>query len=95
MDLVMAPRVLGLSVGDEAVDSTHSTMIHHNFPSPTGFLVLSAESDLAHDAFCLSECRKEKDEQEYYCYSEFGKYTSKPPFQNPPRENKHHEVANI
>ncbi|XP_075903952.1 UPF0450 protein C17orf58 homolog isoform X2 [Nelusetta ayraudi] len=33
--------------------------------------LLRRESDLAHDAFCLSECRKEKDEREYYCYSEF------------------------
>ncbi|XP_040002902.1 uncharacterized protein LOC120800688 isoform X2 [Xiphias gladius] len=30
-----------------------------------------SESDFAHDAFCLSECRKEKEEREYYCYSEF------------------------
>ena len=34
----------------------------------------SAESDFTHDAFCMSECRKEKDEKEYYCYSEFGMY---------------------
>uniref|UniRef100_A0A8D3CF85 NTR domain-containing protein n=1 Tax=Scophthalmus maximus TaxID=52904 RepID=A0A8D3CF85_SCOMX len=31
----------------------------------------SAESDFTHDAFCMSECRKEKEEREYYCYSEF------------------------
>lgn len=36
--------------------------------------LFSAESDFAHDAFCMSECRKEKDEREYYCYSEFGKF---------------------
>lgn len=34
----------------------------------------SAESDFTHDAFCMSECRKEKEEREYYCYSEFGMY---------------------
>lgn len=34
----------------------------------------SAESDFAQDAFCVTECRKEKDEREYYCYSEFGKF---------------------
>lgn len=44
--------------------------------SPPLLLFISAESDFAHDAFCLSECRKEKDEREYYCYSEFGKSTS-------------------
>ncbi|XP_007567293.2 uncharacterized protein LOC103148449 [Poecilia formosa] len=35
------------------------------------FEVLRRESDYTHDAFCMSECRKEKDEREYYCYSEF------------------------
>ncbi|XP_058496659.1 UPF0450 protein C17orf58 homolog isoform X2 [Solea solea] len=30
-----------------------------------------SESDLTHDAFCMSECRKEKEEREHYCYSEF------------------------
>ncbi|XP_008419287.1 uncharacterized protein LOC103471819 [Poecilia reticulata] len=35
------------------------------------FDVLRRESDYTHDAFCMSECRKEKDEREYYCYSEF------------------------
>ncbi|XP_038142435.1 uncharacterized protein LOC119784454 isoform X2 [Cyprinodon tularosa] len=35
------------------------------------FDVLKRESDYTHDAFCMSECRKEKDEREYYCYSEF------------------------
>uniref|UniRef100_A0A1A8ETV3 Procollagen C-endopeptidase enhancer n=1 Tax=Nothobranchius korthausae TaxID=1143690 RepID=A0A1A8ETV3_9TELE len=35
------------------------------------FDVLRRESDYTHDAFCLSECRKEKDEKEYYCFSEF------------------------
>lgn len=39
--------------------------------SQAAFL-FSAESDYTHDAFCMSECRKEKDEREYYCYSEFG-----------------------
>lgn len=36
--------------------------------------LFSAEPDFAHDAFCMSECRKEKDEREFYCYSEFGKF---------------------
>ncbi|XP_017290642.1 uncharacterized protein LOC108247205 [Kryptolebias marmoratus] len=35
------------------------------------FDILRRESDYTHDAFCMSECRKEKDEREYYCYSEF------------------------
>ncbi|XP_061588470.1 UPF0450 protein C17orf58 homolog [Cololabis saira] len=35
------------------------------------FDILRRESDFTHDAFCTSECRKEKDEREYYCYSEF------------------------
>ncbi|KAM6939540.1 uncharacterized protein FYW49_007688 [Xenentodon cancila] len=35
------------------------------------FDILRRESDFTHDAFCISECRKEKDEREYYCYSEF------------------------
>ncbi|XP_029992277.1 uncharacterized protein LOC115420854 [Sphaeramia orbicularis] len=35
------------------------------------FDVLRRESDFTHDAFCMSECRKEKEEREYYCYSEF------------------------
>uniref|UniRef100_A0A087Y8C2 Chromosome 17 open reading frame 58 n=1 Tax=Poecilia formosa TaxID=48698 RepID=A0A087Y8C2_POEFO len=38
--------------------------------SQAAFL-FSTESDYTHDAFCMSECRKEKDEREYYCYSEF------------------------
>lgn len=40
---------------------------------PPPLLFFSAESDFTHDAFCTSECRKEKDEREFYCYSEFGK----------------------
>ncbi|MEQ2235483.1 hypothetical protein ILYODFUR_002850 [Ilyodon furcidens] len=35
------------------------------------FDVLKRESDYTQDAFCMSECRKEKDEREYYCYTEF------------------------
>lgn len=35
------------------------------------FDVFRRESDFTHDAFCMSECRKEKDEREHYCYSEF------------------------
>ncbi|XP_026159566.1 uncharacterized protein LOC113128442 [Mastacembelus armatus] len=35
------------------------------------FDILRRESDFMHDAFCMSECRKEKDEREYYCFSEF------------------------
>ncbi|XP_029919719.1 uncharacterized protein LOC115367896 isoform X2 [Myripristis murdjan] len=35
------------------------------------FDILKKESDFTHDAFCLSECRKEKEERDYYCYSEF------------------------
>ncbi|CAL8329602.1 unnamed protein product [Lota lota] len=33
--------------------------------------VLKRESDFPHDSFCLSECRKEREEREHYCYSEF------------------------
>ncbi|CAL8257555.1 unnamed protein product [Arctogadus glacialis] len=29
------------------------------------------ESDFTHDASCLSECRKEREEGEHYCHSEF------------------------
>ncbi|XP_071361871.1 UPF0450 protein C17orf58 homolog [Trachinotus anak] len=35
------------------------------------FDIMRRESDFTHDAFCMSECRKEKEEREYYCYSEF------------------------
>ncbi|CAK6953328.1 uncharacterized protein LOC121881100 isoform X1 [Scomber scombrus] len=35
------------------------------------FDILRREPDFTHDAFCMSECRKEKEEREYYCYSEF------------------------
>ncbi|XP_058496658.1 UPF0450 protein C17orf58 homolog isoform X1 [Solea solea] len=35
------------------------------------FDIMRRESDLTHDAFCMSECRKEKEEREHYCYSEF------------------------
>ncbi|XP_061536581.1 UPF0450 protein C17orf58 homolog [Phycodurus eques] len=35
------------------------------------FDILRRESDLTHDAFCMTECRKEKDERDYYCYTEF------------------------
>ncbi|XP_033985732.1 uncharacterized protein LOC117481906 [Trematomus bernacchii] len=41
-----------------------SSLLYH-------FDILRRESDFPHDAFCMSECRKEKDEREYYCYSEF------------------------
>ncbi|KAF3852331.1 hypothetical protein F7725_005686 [Dissostichus mawsoni] len=41
-----------------------SSLLYH-------FDILKRESDFPHDAFCMSECRKEKDEREYYCYSEF------------------------
>ncbi|XP_072319961.1 UPF0450 protein C17orf58 homolog [Eucyclogobius newberryi] len=41
-----------------------SSLLYH-------FDVLRRESDFTHDAFCLSECRKERDEREHYCYSEF------------------------
>lgn len=43
-------------------------------PSCPLLVFFSAESDFTHDAFCMSECRKEKEEREYYCYSEFGKW---------------------
>ncbi|KAM8880255.1 uncharacterized protein AB9W97_015161 isoform 1-T1 [Spinachia spinachia] len=35
------------------------------------FDILRRESDFTHEAFCMSDCRKEKEEREYYCYSEF------------------------
>ncbi|XP_068607125.1 UPF0450 protein C17orf58 homolog [Brachionichthys hirsutus] len=35
------------------------------------FDILRRESDFSHDAFCVSECRREKEEREHYCYSEF------------------------
>lgn len=50
---------------------THFLLIPLSRPP---LLVLSTESDFTHDAFCTSECRKEKEEREYYCYSEFGEH---------------------
>ncbi|TNN47969.1 UPF0450 protein C17orf58 [Liparis tanakae] len=41
-----------------------SSLLYH-------FDILRRDSDFTHDAFCMSECRKEKEEREYYCYSEF------------------------
>ncbi|KAG9277461.1 hypothetical protein AMEX_G7468 [Astyanax mexicanus] len=41
-----------------------SSLLYH-------FDILKKESDFAQDAVCLSECRKEKDETEHFCYSEF------------------------
>ncbi|XP_036395812.1 uncharacterized protein LOC118785328 isoform X1 [Megalops cyprinoides] len=41
-----------------------SSLLYH-------FDVLKKESDFSQEAVCLSECRKEKEEREYYCYSEF------------------------
>ncbi|KAG7223705.1 hypothetical protein INR49_015431, partial [Caranx melampygus] len=41
-----------------------SSLLYH-------FDILRREPDFTHDAFCMSECRKEKEEREYYCYSEF------------------------
>lgn len=38
------------------------------------FFSILLESDFSQDAVCLSECRKERDEREHYCYSEFGKF---------------------
>ncbi|KAJ8002116.1 hypothetical protein DPEC_G00176480 [Dallia pectoralis] len=35
------------------------------------FDILKRESDFTHDAVCMSECRKEKEEREYYCHGEF------------------------
>uniref|UniRef100_A0AAY4A9B4 NTR domain-containing protein n=2 Tax=Denticeps clupeoides TaxID=299321 RepID=A0AAY4A9B4_9TELE len=42
-----------------------SFSLHHHFD------IFKRESEFAQDAVCLSECRKEKDEREHYCYSEF------------------------
>ncbi|XP_048869234.1 UPF0450 protein C17orf58 homolog [Brienomyrus brachyistius] len=41
-----------------------SSLLYH-------FDVLKKESDFSQEAVCLSECRKEKEEKEHYCYSEF------------------------
>ncbi|XP_062402437.1 UPF0450 protein C17orf58 homolog [Sardina pilchardus] len=41
-----------------------SSLLYH-------FDILKRESDFSQDAVCLSECRKERDEREHYCYSEF------------------------
>ncbi|XP_061888701.1 UPF0450 protein C17orf58-like isoform X1 [Entelurus aequoreus] len=35
------------------------------------FDVLRPESEATHDSFCMSECRKEKEEKEHLCYSQF------------------------
>lgn len=44
--------------------------------SPSLCASFPPESEFTHDAFCMSECRKEKEEREYYCYSEFGTYAT-------------------
>ncbi|RXN00900.1 UPF0450 protein C17orf58-like [Acipenser ruthenus] len=36
------------------------------------FNILKEESEYTREAFCLSECRKEQDEREYFCSSDFG-----------------------
>ncbi|KAM9483394.1 UPF0450 protein C17orf58 homolog [Clarias gariepinus] len=41
-----------------------SSLLYH-------FDIHKKESDFSHDAVCLSECRKDKDETEHFCYSEF------------------------
>ncbi|XP_020308960.2 uncharacterized protein LOC109865268 [Oncorhynchus kisutch] len=41
-----------------------SSLLYH-------FDILKRESDFPHEAVCMSECRKEKEEREHYCYSEF------------------------
>ncbi|XP_060774127.1 UPF0450 protein C17orf58 homolog isoform X1 [Neoarius graeffei] len=41
-----------------------SSLLYH-------FDIHKKESDFSHDAVCLSECRKDKDEIEHFCYSEF------------------------
>ncbi|XP_026875320.2 uncharacterized protein LOC113583271 [Electrophorus electricus] len=41
-----------------------STLLYH-------FDILKKESDFTQDAVCLSECRKDKNETEHFCYSEF------------------------
>ncbi|XP_029102838.1 uncharacterized protein LOC108939961 [Scleropages formosus] len=41
-----------------------SSLLYH-------FDVLKKESDFTQEAVCLSECRKEREEREHYCYSEF------------------------
>ncbi|XP_062304387.1 UPF0450 protein C17orf58 homolog isoform X1 [Osmerus eperlanus] len=43
----------------------HSSSLLHQFD------ILKRESDYTHDAVCMSECRKEKEERDYYCFSEF------------------------
>ncbi|XP_071032860.1 UPF0450 protein C17orf58 homolog [Oncorhynchus clarkii lewisi] len=41
-----------------------SSLLYH-------FDILKRESDFPHEAVCMSECKKEKEEREHYCYSEF------------------------
>ncbi|XP_029480685.1 UPF0450 protein C17orf58-like [Oncorhynchus nerka] len=41
-----------------------SSLLYH-------FDILKRESDFTHEAVCMSECRKEKEERDHYCYSEF------------------------
>ncbi|KAM6972582.1 UPF0450 protein C17orf58 homolog [Aplochiton taeniatus] len=41
-----------------------SSLLYH-------FDILKKESDFTHETVCMSECRKEKEEREHYCYSEF------------------------
>ncbi|KAI5613582.1 hypothetical protein C0J50_3986 [Silurus asotus] len=42
----------------------HSSLLYQ-------FDIHKKESDFSHDAVCLSECRRDKNETEHFCYSEF------------------------
>ncbi|XP_034044730.1 uncharacterized protein LOC117526759 [Thalassophryne amazonica] len=54
-------------------NNSHTSVIFNRRSSSLlyQFDILKRESDFTHDAFCMSECRKEKEEREYFCYSEF------------------------
>lgn len=60
-------------IGSASRNSSRPSLLYNRRSSSMlyQFDVLRRESDLTHDAFCLSECRKEWDEREHYCYSEF------------------------
>ncbi|KAL7825889.1 hypothetical protein SRHO_G00336270 [Serrasalmus rhombeus] len=59
--------------GGSSLNITRPFILHNRRSSSLlyHFDILKKESDFSQDAVCLSECRKEKDETEHYCYSEF------------------------
>ncbi|XP_053713250.1 UPF0450 protein C17orf58 homolog [Synchiropus splendidus] len=60
-----------ISPGNHNNSRPHATFNRRSSSLLYQFDILKRESEFSHDAYCLSECKKEKDEKESYCYSEF------------------------